>query len=148
MIRPQDRTAIAYLCAIVGILVATAIRYALDPLLGEHLTFSVYYLAVSFAGWVGGLSPALATALCSSIVANYFFTNPRGTITIIDLEQLVALIIFLTVSLVIGILSEVSLRSQQRARLADQQKDDFLAVLTHELRNPLAIIHYTNLAEE
>jgi signal transduction histidine kinase len=35
-----------------------------------------------------------------------------------------------------------------RAREAEQQKDDFLAILAHELRNPLAIIHYTNLAED
>ena len=35
-----------------------------------------------------------------------------------------------------------------RAREAEQQKDDFLAILAHELRNPLAMIHYTNLAEQ
>ena len=35
-----------------------------------------------------------------------------------------------------------------RARAAEQQKDDFLAVLAHELRNPLAVIHYTNVAEQ
>ena len=34
-----------------------------------------------------------------------------------------------------------------RAKAAEQQKDDFLAILAHELRNPLAIIHYTNQAE-
>ena len=51
-------------------------------------------------------------------------------------------------SLIIGILSEISLRSQARVREAEQQKDDFLAILAHELRNPLAIIHYTNLAED
>ena len=34
--------------------------------------------------------------------------------------------LFLTVSLVIGILSEISLKSQERAVAAEQQKDDFL----------------------
>jgi signal transduction histidine kinase len=48
----------------------------------------------------------------------------------------------------IGILSEISLKSQERARVAEQQKDDFLAILAHELRNPLAIIHYTNVADQ
>jgi len=32
--------------------------------------------------------------------------------------------------------------------VAEQHKDDFLALMAHELRNPLAIIHYTNLAED
>src|SRR5438094_1893624 len=122
---PQHRTIVACLCAAVGILGATAIRYILDPFLGEHLTFSVYYLAGSFAGWTGGLSPALASALCSSLVANYCFTNPRGTLQVINLEELCALVLFLVVSLVIGILSEISLRSQDRAHAAEQQKDDF-----------------------
>jgi signal transduction histidine kinase len=63
-------------------------------------------------------------------------------------EDVVALVLFFVVSVVIGILSEISLRSQARAREAEQQKDDFLALLAHELRNPLAIIHYTNLAED
>lgn len=148
MTLPRHRTMVAYLCAIVGILVATAIRYILDPILGEHLTFSMYYLAVSFAGWAGGLSPALATALFSCVLANFLFSQPRGTLQVIQLEELCALVLFLVVSLVIGILSEISLRSQDRARAAEQQKDDFLALLAHELRNPLAIIHYTNLAEE
>jgi signal transduction histidine kinase len=57
-------------------------------------------------------------------------------------------VIFLVISLFIGILCEISLKSQERARVAEQQKDDFLAILAHELRNPLAIIHYTNVAEE
>ncbi len=127
---------------------ATAIRYALHPVLGEHLTFSVYYLAVSFAGWVGGLTPAFATAIMSSMLATYLFSNAGGVLQLHNAEEVCALIVFLLVSLVIGILSEISLRSQDRARIAEQQKDDFLAILAHELRNPLAIIHYTNLAED
>ena len=55
---------------------------------------------------------------------------------------------FLIISLLIGMLYEISLRSMARARAAEQQKDDFLAILAHELRNPLAIIHYTNVAEQ
>ena len=148
MKRPQRRTIYAYFCAAVGIAAATEIRYLLHPVLGEHLIFSMYTLAVSFAGWAGGLTPALVTALLSSVLANFLFTEPRGMIQIKNTEDLCALILFVAVSLVIGILSEISLRSQARVREAEQQKDDFLAILAHELRNPLAIIHYTNLAED
>jgi signal transduction histidine kinase len=148
MKRPQRRTIYAYFCAAVGIAAATEIRYLLHPVLGEHLIFSMYTLAVSFAGWAGGLTPALVTALFSSVLANYLFTEPRGMMQIKNAEDLCALILFVAVSLIIGILSEISLRSQARIREAEQQKDDFLALLAHELRNPLAIIHYTNLAED
>jgi signal transduction histidine kinase len=148
MKRPQRRTIIAFFCAFTGIAAATEIRFLLHPVLGEHLIFSVYYLAVSFAAWAGGLTPALVTALLSSVLANYLFNEPRGYLEISSGEELCALILFNVISVVIGVLSEISLRSQDRARAAEQQKDDFLAILAHELRNPLAIIHYTNLAED
>jgi signal transduction histidine kinase len=148
MRRPRRRTVVAYFFAAVGIAAASEIRFLLHPVLGEHLVFSMYYLAVSLAGWAGGLRPAMATALVSSVLANYLFIEPRGFVRIDNAEDLCALILFLVVSLVIGILSELSLRSEARAREAEQQKDDFLAILAHELRNPLAIIHYANLAEE
>ncbi len=148
MKRLRRRTVYAYFCAAVGIAAATEIRYLLHPVLGEHLIFSLYYLAVSLAGWAGGFTPALVTALLSCGLANYLFNEPRGILQIRNAEDLTALIIFVCMSMFMGILSEISLRSQARVREAEQQKDDFLAILAHELRNPLAIIHYTNLTED
>jgi signal transduction histidine kinase len=139
---------VIYAIALVAIAAATAIRFALDDVLGEHLLFSVYFLAVSVAAWAGGIRPAMVTAILSSILANYIFSDPRGRLLVSNWEELCALIIFLAVSLLIGVLCEISLKSTERARAAEQQKDDFLAILAHELRNPLAIIHYTNIAEQ
>jgi signal transduction histidine kinase len=147
--KPSRRRKIyAYFWAAVGIAAATEIRYLLHPMLGEHLVFSIYMLAVSLAGWAGGFTPAMVTAIVSGFLANYLFKDPRGTIQLDNVEDLISIIVFVAVSFVIGILSEISLRSQARVLEAEQQKDDFLAILAHELRNPLAIIHYTNLAED
>lgn len=148
MTLPRRRMWVAYLAALAGIVVATAVRFALDPVLGEHLAFSIYYLAVSVAAWAGGFRPAIITAMFSCLLANYLFSAPKFSLQISSAEELCAIILFLSVSSVIGVLSEISLRSVARARAAEQQKDDFLAILAHELRNPLAIIHYTNLAEQ
>jgi signal transduction histidine kinase len=141
------RVVVIYCAALLGVGIASAIRYALYPVLGgEHMMF--YFLAVSVAAWAGGVRPAIVTALFSSILGNYLFSEPRGHFEIHSTEQLLSLIVFNSVSLLIGILCEISIRSMARARAAEQQKDDFLAILAHELRNPLAIIHYTNLAEQ
>ncbi len=144
MVRTSRRVWIGYLIAAISIGVATAIRFSLDAALGEHLIFSVYYLAVTVAAWVGGLRPALATAVVSSLLANYLFSNPVGSLRINNAEEFFALVLFLSVSTVIGTLAEISLRALARAKDAEQQKDDFLAILAHELRNPLAVIFYTN----
>ena len=73
-------------------------------MLGEHVMFSMYFLAVSVAAWAGGIRPAMVTALISAILANYLFSEPRGNLRIDDAEQLCALIVFLLVSLLIGVL--------------------------------------------
>ena len=136
----------SYLVAAISICVATAIRFSLDAVLGEHLIFSVYYLAVTLAAWAGGLRPALVTAVVSSLIANFLFSNPAGSLRINNEEEFFALVLFLSVSTVIGALAEMSIKALARARDAEQQKDDFLAILAHELRNPLAVIFYTNRA--
>src|SRR3954471_3582585 len=105
VIRSQRRTVVAYLSALAGIAAATEARYLLHPLLGEHLVFSVYYLAVSVAAWAGGFTPAMITALFSSALANFLFTEPRGVFQIRSTEDLCALILFIFVSAVFGILS-------------------------------------------
>jgi signal transduction histidine kinase len=144
MARSPNRLLIAYLVAIVSIGVATAIRFWLDPVLGDHLTFAVYYLAVAIAARAGGVWPAVITAVVSSLLANYFFSAPQYSLRIDSPTEFLAQIMFLSVSVVIGLLSEGSLRALARARRAEQQKDDFLAILAHELRTPLAVIYYTN----
>jgi K+-sensing histidine kinase KdpD len=146
VILSKHRVWVAYLVAAISICVATAIRYSLDAVLGEHLIFSVFYLAVTLAAWAGGLRPALATAVVSSLIANFLFSNPAGSLRINNEEEFFALVLFLSVSTVIGALAEISLMALARARNAEQQKDDFLAILAHELRNPLAVIFYTNRA--
>lgn len=141
------RIIVVYCAGLLGVGIASAIRYALYPVLGgEHMMF--YFLAVTVAAWAGGVRPAMVTSLFSSVLGNYLFSEPRGHFEIRNTEQLLSLIIFNSVSLLIGVLCEISLKSMARARAAEQQKDDFLAILAHELRNPLAIIHYTNLAEQ
>ncbi len=140
------RIVVVYCAVLLGIGIASATRSALYPVVGgEHMMF--YFVGVCVAAWAGGVRAAMATALFSSVLANYLFSEPRGYLHISNAEQLCSLIVFNVVSLLIGILCEISLKSIARAKAAEQQKDDFLAILAHELRNPLAVIHYTNQAE-
>ena len=47
-------------------------------------------------------------------------------------------------SVVIGILSEISLRALTRAKQAELEKDNFMAAVAHEMRSPLSVIYYAN----
>jgi len=135
---------IVYAVALIGILVAGAMRFTADPVLGDHASFSIFFLAVSIAAWMGGIRAAAFTAAVSCLVGSFFFTHPQFSFAITSHEELFSLVLFVAVSLIIGGLSEISLRALERARIAEQAKDDFMATLAHELRSPLTVIHYAN----
>jgi signal transduction histidine kinase len=86
----------------------------------------------------------LLTAVVSCLAGDYFFTEPHNSFAISGPVELIAMLVFIAVSLVIGILSEISLRALERAKRAERAKDDFMATVAHELRSPLSVIRYAN----
>lgn len=140
----RSRGITPYVVGLIGVIVASSLRFLFDPYLGEHLSFSFDYLAVFVAAWTGGFWPAVATATLSSLVGNYFFTDPYLSLEISSVEELIDLTFFIIVSVIIGALSEISLRALARAKVAEQEKDNFMATVAHELRSPISVIYYAN----
>lgn len=137
----RSRGVTPYLIGVAGVVVATLLRQFLDPLLGDHLSFSFALLAVFVAAWTGGVWPAVATAILSAVVSNYFFT---ASLNISTPEEFLDLLFFVAMSVVIGVLSEISLLALLRAREAEREKDNFMAAVAHEMRSPLSVIYYAN----
>jgi signal transduction histidine kinase len=133
-----------YLAGLSFVVVAAVVRWRYDTVLGDHASFTFFFLAVSISAWIGGLRPAFATAILSCMVGNYYFSHPHGTFYISGHEEAISLLIFVAVSIVIGLLAEKSLRALERAKAAERAKDTFLATLAHELRSPLSVIQYAN----
>jgi signal transduction histidine kinase len=65
-------------------------------------------------------------------------------LAISSIEELIDLICFILVSATIGMLSEISLRALTRAKQAEEEKDNFMATVAHELRSPISVIYYAN----
>jgi signal transduction histidine kinase len=86
----------------------------------------------------------VATAILSALVGNYFFTDPYLSLAINSAEEFIDLTFFILVSAIIGMLSEISLRAFARAKKAEQEKDNFMATVAHELRSPISVIYYAN----
>lgn len=137
----RSRGVTPYMIGVAGVVVATLLRQWLHPVLGEHLSFSFALLAVFVAAWTGGVWPAVATAILSAVVSNYFFT---ASLNINSPEEFLDLLFFVAMSVVIGVLSEISLRALLRARDAEREKDNFMAAVAHEMRSPLSVIYYAN----
>jgi signal transduction histidine kinase/CheY-like chemotaxis protein len=96
--------------------------------------------AVLIASWVGGLRPGLLATLLSALATDFFFVPPFFSLQIAKFSHKGDLLLFVVLGVLISYLSEKRLRLVRDLREADRGKDEFLATLAHELRNPLAPI--------
>jgi signal transduction histidine kinase/CheY-like chemotaxis protein len=145
-------TLAAYGGAVAAVLAALLLRWLLTPWLGGSVPYITLFGAVAVAVWVGGWRPALlATILGYASIESLFLTSPGSWVpdSVADWMQLVLFTI--SAALIIGLGesmrrardlyrgSEIELRDQAvQLQRADTHKSQFLAVLSHELRNPLA----------
>lgn len=129
-------------------------RFLLNPWLQEECPFSLFYLSVLVTAWIGGIGPARFAIVLGSFAAALFFIQPSSSLYMEDLADVLQLTIYILVNCVATSLfnrverqkrdaedrSEENQRLSQSLRDADARKDEFLALLAHELRNPLAPI--------
>jgi signal transduction histidine kinase len=123
-----------YACAVGSVAAALAGTRAL----GEQTAglSPLFFAAVAVSAWYGGLGPGLlATALAGWATA-FFRLEPAYSLRL-DWDDLIRVAAFCLVALLIGVLHATSRRDHARAVEASRAKDRFLAVVSHELRNPL-----------
>ena len=84
----------------------------------------VYVLAVTGASALGGLRAGLAASVLSFLALNFFFTEPFHTLTVARVDDLVALVVFLIVSGIVGTL--LSTAVSQRARAERRERESRL----------------------
>jgi signal transduction histidine kinase len=143
-----------YMMAAATVVLAGSARHYLDPFLGSNRPFLIFFAAVAMSAWLGGRGPALFAIVLSYLAANWFFIEPHNALSFdpTAITDWVNLLSFLVIALIIVASIEAMRRARQRAdlhaahvqslleaaRQADRRKDEFLATLAHELRNPLA----------
>jgi two-component system sensor histidine kinase KdpD len=82
------------------------------------------YLALTVVcALVGGLWPALTAAVLGSLLLNWFFTPPQGTLTVADAVDVLALAMFLLVAVAVASVVDKAARRSQQATMARQEAD-------------------------
>lgn len=139
------RVVLRWLLALGLFAVALAGRFALVGVLPPTgFPFLTFFPAVILGAWLAGLWPGLAVAALSVAAAWYWFIGPPGTFRGLATADVVALVFFGAILAIDCLVLDVMNRSIARSRRAerrllevDARKDEFLAMLAHELRNPL-----------
>lgn len=141
-----------YGAAFVVMMTALLLRWFMLPWVGYSFPFATIFGAVAIAVWIGGWKPATAGAAIGFFGATVLFVDPSGTIvTPVAGNVLGSLSYWVSCALIIGLghamrdardrykrlESELRERATELQR-ADANKSQFLAVLSHELRNPMA----------
>jgi len=157
---PQSRLGgITFAVALVG--VATPVALLAGWLMGPDAAFAAFVLAVVCAGWLGGLAPALVATVLSALSLDLVVVAPRLHFEPLADSHLARAAAFLLVSIAIGALYERERAARARSeallaerthavadlrvvadelRAANAAKDEFLGLVSHELKTPLTTI--------
>ena len=138
------RYGVAVLVTGLVLLASLALRHVLE----DAIPLVLFILAVMVSAWYGGLGPGVLSSVLSVLVGNYFLMEPARSFSLGSPTDWLRVAAFLVTAGVVSSLSESLHEARRQAELqadalreADRRKDEFLAMLSHELRNPLAAIH-------
>jgi signal transduction histidine kinase/ActR/RegA family two-component response regulator len=145
------RYGMAVLVTGLTLMVSLALRLVLE----DAVPLVLFILAVMVSAWYGGLGPGVLSSLLSVMAGNYFLMEPARSFALSSPADWLRVASFLVTAGVVSSLSEAMHEARRQAEhqaweaergrreleRADRQKDEFLAMLAHELRNPLAPIH-------
>ncbi|MER7197899.1 histidine kinase [Streptomyces sp. CB01635] len=125
----RSRVVLGWLAGVAGPALLTLLLTGVAPEVGLANDMLLFLALTVAAALLGGLYPALASALVGSLLLNWFFTPPVHTLTIADPKNVVAIAIFVGVAVsVASVVDLAARRTHQAARLrAESEILSFLA---------------------
>jgi signal transduction histidine kinase len=142
-----------YGLALLAVGVATLLRWSLDPWLQDYFPLA-YLVAVAVVAMYGRPGPAVVAMVLGGLLADWLFIPERAEFLVADQQHLAVFGLYYLSSVMLIVLAMNLQRSRARLRrskaelevqaaqlrAADERKDRFIALMAHELRNPLACI--------
>ncbi|MFD4511708.1 DUF4118 domain-containing protein [Streptomyces sp. NPDC058457] len=114
----RSRVIWGWVAGVLGPVLLTWLLTSVAPEVGLANDMLLYLTLTVAAALLGGLFPALASAVVGSLLLNWFFTPPVHTLTIADPKNIVAIAIFVGVAVsVASVVDLAARRTHQAARL-------------------------------
>lgn len=104
-----------------------------DPFTADlPLDIPIFLLATVVVAVIGGVLPAVVAAVVSSLLLNWFFVHPVGTLTVADPANTIALVVFVLVGVLVAVIVHLNARRTEQAQAA-QRESAALSELSHSL---------------
>jgi two-component system sensor histidine kinase KdpD len=130
--------------AVVGPVALTAVLLPMRGSLGLDAVLLCFVLASVAASVVGGVAPAVVASLASVGLANFFFAVPYGSLLVANSGEFLDLIVFLAVTVLVGVITEGGARVRERTE-RDRLRAKFMAQLANLEAGPRSV---ENVLEE
>ncbi|MFJ5059290.1 DUF4118 domain-containing protein [Streptomyces nigra] len=125
----RTRVISGWLAGVLGPLLLAWLLNSALPDVGLANDMLLFLSLTVAAALIGGLLPALASAVVGSLLLNWFFTPPVHTLTIADPQNIVAIVVFVGVAVAVASVVDLAARrTQQAARL--RAESEILSFLT------------------
>ena len=121
------------------LVVATLIRWALDPYLGERAPFIVYIVALTVTSRLGGAGPGLLALILGAMLADFFFIPPRFALGWGDGDRVLSMVLYLVTGLIIIVLAESQKLARGKAERSAREAIDKQSRLEAEIAERLRV---------
>jgi hypothetical protein len=115
-----------YAVATATVVVAVVLRELLDPVWGPKLPLLTFYPAVMVAAWFGGLGPGLFATVASAAAAKYFWLAPVHSLTVSNVGDLIALVLFVGFGVLMSGLTEALHRARRQEKATADEREALL----------------------
>ncbi|RZL92499.1 MAG: HAMP domain-containing histidine kinase [Variovorax sp.] len=141
--QPRD-----YAIAFAAVMAALGLRFLLNPLLGQQGPYLILSLAIVVAAFYGGFGPALFATVLSVSIGTYLFIGSGPGQDFFQPQNISRTVLFLLIGLSIALIGGRLRTSRhdlahtvRQLRASNRAKDNAMATLGHEIRNPLGAVH-------
>ena len=106
--------------AVLGLVVATLVRFALNPVLGDRQAFMTYFATLIVVSAIGGVGPSLTVLLGSVPLVMWYFLPPHHSFAVSDAHNFIAIGTYLGLGLLVVTLGGMLRRAQHQAEESEQ----------------------------